>query len=398
MARLLIVTTVVDTVRGFMLPFGTHFRSRGWRVDAMARGVTGCPACQKAFDNVWEVDWSRSPLDGRNLVAAPKRLREVVAREAYDLVHVHTPVAAFVTRWALRGLRKRTRLRVLYTAHGFHFYRGAPFFKAFLFRALEKLAGRWTDFLVVINPEDYQAALRLHLVPPDRLKFIPGIGVDWQALSRLSIPDEETRRLRDELKIGSKGRLFLMVAEFTPGKRHVDALRALASLKRPDVFMAFAGNGPLMEKTRRLAVRLGVSERTRFLGFRNDVTNLMSVSDALVLPSLREGLPRSILEAQSMALSVIGSSIRGIRELLGDGMGLLVPAKDPDSLSRMMSWVLDHPDEARQMALAAQRRAAVYSIESILSAHEALYAEALATLDTEGRGVGQAKALRQGLG
>jgi glycosyltransferase involved in cell wall biosynthesis len=379
MARLLIVATIADTIRGFMLPFGLHFRSQGWRVDAMGEGVSDCPECRKSFDAVWDVDWSRNPLDPRNLVRAPRLLREIVLREKYDLVHVHTPVAAFITRLALRELRNQGKIRIIYTAHGFHFYRGAPALKAFAFRSLEKLAGRWTDFLVVINQEDSEAAHRLRLVPPERIKFMPGIGVDIRSYDRAWIQDSEKQRVRDELKLASDDRLFLIAAEFIPRKRHTDALRAMASLDRPGVVMALAGNGPLFERMQALASQLGISNRVRFLGFRNDIKALMGASEALVLPSLQEGLPRSILEAQAMGLPVIGTSIRGICDLLEDGMGFLVPPKDPGSLARMMARVLDHPDEAQRVGAAAQRNVAKYSIENILSAHDEIYAEALGT-------------------
>jgi glycosyltransferase involved in cell wall biosynthesis len=379
MPRLLIVATISDTIGAFMLPFGQHFRSQGWRVDAMAKGVSNSPECKQAFDAVWDMDWSRNPLDPRNLITVPKPLREIVLGEKYDLVHVHTPVAAFVTRLALRELRNQGKIRVVYTAHGFHFYRGAPVFKAFSFRSLEKLAGRWTDFLVVINQEDSEAARRLRLVPPERIRFMPGIGVDLRSYGRASISESERQALRNKLQLAPSDRLFLVVAEFIPRKRHVDVLRAMAILNRSEVRVAFAGNGPLVEEMKALASQLGILEKVRFLGFRKDITALMSVSEALLLPSLAEGLPRSILEAHSNGLPVIGSSIRGTRDLLENGKGLLVPVRDPARLAESMRWVLEHAAEARRMGLAAQRGVSKYSIENVLSAHEELYAEALGT-------------------
>ena len=105
MNKLLMVTTVPSTLRSFLLPFAAHFRAQGWQVDAMACGVSMSAECQQAFDRVWEVKWSRNPLDPRNLLAAPQVIREIVTREKYNIVHVHTPVAAFVTRFALKDLR-----------------------------------------------------------------------------------------------------------------------------------------------------------------------------------------------------------------------------------------------------------------------------------------------------
>src|ERR1700730_14458983 len=106
MPRLLIATTVPETLARFLVPFAEHFRGRGWRVDAMANGVSSSPECVKTFDHVWDMPWSRNPLAPRNFISAPKQVREIVTREGYDLVHVHTPVAAFVTRMALRRMRQ----------------------------------------------------------------------------------------------------------------------------------------------------------------------------------------------------------------------------------------------------------------------------------------------------
>ena len=123
---LLLVATTHLTVRSFLLPFARHFRALGWRVDAAAEGISACPDCGPAFDRVWDVNWSRNPLSLGNLTDARARIGALATSVGYDLVHVHTPVAAFVTRLALRRHRRAKRLKVIYTAHGFHFYKGGP--------------------------------------------------------------------------------------------------------------------------------------------------------------------------------------------------------------------------------------------------------------------------------
>src|SRR5207249_867737 len=125
----------------------------------------------------------------------------LVAAEGYDLVHVHSPVAAFVTRMALRRMRRQGKPRVIYTAHGFHFYQGSPRVRGTLFRTLERLAGRWTDHLVVINREDEAAALKYGIVPPQRLRYMPGIGVDTQVYSAASVPAADIAAVRGELRL-----------------------------------------------------------------------------------------------------------------------------------------------------------------------------------------------------
>ena len=151
--RLLIVTTVNNMMRDFLLPFARHYRALGWTVHGLARRDDTFAACAAAFDRLWGIGWSRNPWDVRNLLNV-QCLRRIVSREAYHLVHVHTPIAAFVTRFALRDMRARGEFRLIYTAHGFHFHKGAPALQNAAFLAMEKLAGRWTDYLVVINHED----------------------------------------------------------------------------------------------------------------------------------------------------------------------------------------------------------------------------------------------------
>jgi glycosyltransferase involved in cell wall biosynthesis len=369
------VTTVPVTLRGFLLPFAEHFRGRGFRVDAMARGVGQCLECLAGFDRVWEVDWSRNPFDPRNLGPARRRAREVMAAGAYDLVHVHTPVAAFVTRLALRGSRRAAGPRVIYTAHGFHFYRGGPRLRGAAFRALEALAARWTDYLVVINREDTAAGRRL--LPPERVRYMPGIGVDLRRYAPAAVADRDVARVQGELGLLVGERLFLMVAEFIPRKRHRDALAAFVHLGRADARLAFAGGGPLEEAMKRRVAELGLTHRVHFLGFRDDIPALMRASVAVLLPSEQEGLPRSVMEALSLGVPVVGTRIRGTTELLEAGCGSLVPVGDVGALAAALGWMLDHSEGARQMGRRGRERMAEYGLDKVIALHEELYAEAL---------------------
>jgi glycosyltransferase involved in cell wall biosynthesis len=375
--RLLFVTTVPITLEGFLRPFSSHFRAQGWGVDAMAQGVSGCTECVEAFDCVWEVNWSRNPLNLRNLLVAPRQIREIVAREGYDLVHVHTPVAAFVTRYALRGLRRRGRPKIIYTAHGFHFYRGGPPLQNTLFLTLEKLAGRWTDHLVVINREDQEAAEHYNIVPPNRVHYIPGIGVDTQRYRPEAVSPAEVQRVRGEIGLKPEDKFFLMVARFSPGKRHRDALQAFSQLLHAKAHLVFAGTGPLMSKMQALAEDLGVRQRVHFLGHRRDIPALIRASVAVLLPSEREGLSRSAMESLSLEVPVVGTDIRGIRSLLEGGCGLLVKVGNVEGLAKALAWVMDHPHETQAMGRRGRDRMAAYDLRRILAFHETLYDEVL---------------------
>lgn len=376
MKRLLQITTVVDTIHAFMLPFAYHFRDRGWRVDAMAKGISSSPECVQAFDKVWEIEWSRNPLDPRNFIVAPKVIRQVMAEGKYDIVHVHTPVAAFVSRYALKDFRKKGKCKVIYTAHGFHFHPGGKPLKNAIFLTLEKIAGPWTDNLVTINRPDEFAAKKHRILPPERIRYMPGIGVDVNYYNPDAVSESDLARLRQELGISTETPLFVCVAEFIPRKHHRDIIQALAKLPRSRVHLALAGNGPLLEEMQQLASDLGIKNQVHFLGLRRDIPTLMRASVANILVSEQEGLPRSVMESLCLETPAIGTKIRGTQELLEEGCGLLVEVGDTEGIASAMAWILEHPEDARSMGKRGRNlMETTYDLRNIIKLHEALYAE-----------------------
>ena len=379
MTKLLIVATIPETLSCFLSPFVRYFRFQGWQVEGMAKGISANDQCLNIFDRVWEVEWSRNPLDPRNLLIAVPRVREVVAQGNYDLVHVHTPVAAFVTRYALKDYRGKQQLQVFYTAHGFHFHPAGNPIKNTIFLGLEKLAGNWTDGLITINREDEVAAKKYRLLPPEKIHYTPGIGVDISYYSSDRLSEKAITKVREELQLAPKDFLLLCIAEFIPRKRHSDIIHAIEKLNRPDIHLALAGDGDLQTTIEQLTVKLGLAKQVHFLGFRSDIPELITASHAVLLVSQQEGLPRSIMEALCLATPVIGTNIRGIRDLLANDCGLLVEVGDIEKLARAMAWMVDNPDAAVQMGQRGQNQMADYDINNIVQLYAELYDRALAT-------------------
>ena len=375
--RILVVTTVAPTARGFLLPFGAHFRNMGWGMDLLSSGASSDPECVSAFGRVFDIDWARTPFDPRNAKAIAK-VRAVVEEGDYQIVHVHTPVASFVTRFAIRKLRRRT-LKTIYTAHGFHFHPNGSTLRNAAFLSLEKLAGRWTDFLVVMNDDDLKSSHRHRIVQPGRTRFMPGIGVDTDFYSPHSVSQAQIDVFRQQLGLRPTDFLFLMAAEFIPRKRHIDALEAFARLNHHNTHLAFAGDGPLLEEMRSKAHETKAGERIHFLGLRRDMPVLMRASQALLLPSAQEGLPRCALEALCLELPVIGSDIRGTRDLLRNGAGILFPVADVGALCQAMHRIVETPAAVVEMQQIARQEAPKYSLSQILEMHTQLYSEALCT-------------------
>ena len=377
MPKLLTIATVPETLTGFLIPFTAYFRAQGWRVEGIAHKISADPQSVAVFDRVWDVEWSRNPLDPKNLILAVPRIQEIVASENYDIVHVHTPVAAFVTRYALRNWPKTKKPQIIYTAHGFHFHQRGNWLTNQIFLVLEKLSGNWTDYLIVINKEDELAAQKYNILPRDRLYYTPGIGLDTDYYHPQRVSSVAVAAVREELGLTPQDSLLLCVAEFTPNKRHCDQLQALKKLNRSDIHLAFAGNGQIKSQTERLAAKLGLEKQVHFLGFRSDIPVLIRASSATLLTSQREGLPRSIMEALCLATPVIGTKIRGIQDLLADNCGLLVEVGDPEGLAQAMAWMVDHPDEAQQMGQRGHAKMALYDIQQVIDQYVDIYSMAL---------------------
>jgi len=377
MPGLLSVTTVPQTHSGFLLPYAHHFRALGWRVDGLAAGLSACEPCIEAYDHVYDIEWSRNPFDPRNLTRAAARVRQIVQEGGYDIVHVHTPVASFVSRYALRPMHKKGQLQVIYTAHGFHFHRDGHPLKNLAFLGLEKLAGGWTDYLVVINREDEEDARKHKIVDPERIRYMPGIGIDLSQYNPERILPTTIQQLRQALEVDTDQVLFSMIAAFEPRKRHCDALDALAALHDPGVVLAFAGVGPLQAAMVAKAKDLGVAHQVRFLGFREDIPTIIAASRATLLPSEREGLPRSVMESMALGTPVIATDAKGNRDLLEEDVGILVPIGDHQAMARAMRYLLEHPNEARAMGERARQHIRAFDLQRIIEMHEALYEEAL---------------------
>ena len=240
---LLMVATVSATIRGFLLPYATHFRGLGWRVEAAANGVTSDPGLEGVFDELHELPLSRSIIDAGGIVRTLVELSRIL-KGGFDIVHVHTPIAAFVTRAAIRRLPAGSRPAVVYTAHGLPFDARGGRARNAVFVTAEQIAGRWTDRLVVINEQDHAAALRHRIVPRRHLVLMPGIGVDTAWYSRSSVPADEIEAARAHLGIEPGTAMFVVVGELTIRKRPFDVVAALGRMTHRDCHLVLRRRWP----------------------------------------------------------------------------------------------------------------------------------------------------------
>ena len=260
---------------------------------------------------VYRIDCSRSPFKTGN-IRAIKQLKKLCEENKYDIVHCHTPIAAMCTRLACRGVRKKGT-KVIYTAHGFHFYKGAPLKNWLIYYPVEKFCSHFTDVLITINNEDYELASKK--MKAKKVVYVPGVGIDLEKFSKCTVDINEKRK---ELGIPKNAFILLSVGELNHNKNHEAVIKAI---KNKDVYYLIAGKGGLQEYLQNEIDDCGLNGRVKLLGFRTDIKELLSVADVFVFPSFREGLSVSLMESMSNGKPCIVSKIRGNVDLIDEGKG-----------------------------------------------------------------------------
>lgn len=287
------------------------------------------------------IDLERSPLSPRN-IRGLSQLVKLIREEQIDLVHSHSPVGGVVGRLAAR---LGGSLHSLYTAHGFHFYKGSPALNWLLYLPIEFLFSTLTDVILTVNMEDEQFARR-HLRAKTVVR-LPGVGVDTEKFEPVKGGRETKRK---ELGLDPDSFVYLSIGEMNPGKNHSLTIRAFAELNFPTARLAICGQGRDEESLRALARSLGVDSRVLFLGYRSDIAEVCQAADVYISSSLREGLPLSGVEAMSAGLPMLCSKIRGNTDMVVDGNnGYLFEPTSAQSLTRLMKKIAE--DEAGRIAM-----------------------------------------------
>lgn len=258
---------------------------------------------------------SRNPFDKSNL-SAYKQLVEFIKQEKIDYIHCNTPTGGILGR--LAGKKCKVK-KVIYQAHGFHFYKGAPKKNWLVYYPVEKWLAKYTDALITINKEDFElASKKFRLRNNGKVYYVAGVGIDSkQYLSDGKLRDEK----RAELNIPLDAFVIISVGELNENKNNKVIISALEKLKNKNIHYILCGVGDKKDELSAMAQSAGISENIHFLGYRTDIKALYNASDCFVMPSYREGLSRSAMEAMASGLPCILSDIRGNRDLIENGSG-----------------------------------------------------------------------------
>jgi len=357
MKRVLITSTDLMMMQ-FLLPHVKNLVENGYSVEVACSNVGNRidEVKQRLGDVVVHcVRLKRNPFVPSNLKGLSD-LKEIINSGSYDLIWTNEPVMSVMTRIAARSARK-AGTKVVYMAHGFHFYNGAPIVNWLIYYPIEKVMARYADAIVTVNREDYSRAKKFNT---KRVEYIHGIGIDT---TRLSIASS-TENFRDEIGLSPSDFVILSIGELNKNKNQKTILQALSKMNEKDAHYVLCGKGARMEALKEEAVRLGISERVHFLGYRKDVVKICSQSDLYVMPSRREGLPVASLEAMYCGLPLVTSNIRGLVDVMEDGVtGYTCNPNDAEAFAIAIDELKRNPDKRKAMGEHNKRVVMPFCIE-----------------------------------
>ncbi len=371
--KVLFVATVVKThMMQFHIPYLKMFREMGWETAVASKNDYENPEdCRIPYcDTYYNIPFERMPWKPKNLTAY-RMLKKIIDEGKYDIIHCHTPVGAMIARLAALSARKKGT-KVIYTAHGFHFFKGAPLLNWLLFYPAEWLLAPVTDVLITINREDHARALKS--LRARQTEYVPGVGIDTGKFRELHLNREEKRR---SLGFGEEDFLILTVAEMTPNKNHITILKALALLKDTAEYAhmhyLICGRGEMWASLEQSAKELGIADHVHFLGYRSDAPELYRCCDLFAFMTFREGLSVALMEAMSSAMPIVCTRIRGNTDLIDDGVSGIFAENTPEAAAEAFRKLCREPEYRAALGAAAAEKALLFDEKTVHAQMKDIY-------------------------
>lgn len=322
MKKVLMLASVASMIGQFNIPNIEILQEMGYQVDVACNFKSGSTCTDETIAELkrklrkmsvqcYQIDFSRSVADVASNMKALWQVGHLVGKNQYDFIHCHSPIGGVAARIA----GKVTHTKVIYTAHGFHFFKGAPKKNWMIYYPIEKFLSRWTDTIITINHEDYDWAKRKSHAK--KVEYIPGVGVDISRFKGCTVTEQEKRT---ELGIPGDAFVLLSVGELSPRKNHQVVIKALGEISDSSIYYVIAGQGEDYDYYKELAEEAGIEGRIILLGARTDVDELCVASDVFVHPSIREGLGIAPLEGMAAGLPLISSYVNGMKDYTEDGV------------------------------------------------------------------------------
>lgn len=327
MTKILFVSNTANFQK-FNRPFMEWCTSQGWQVDYCSPDDEIVTECNRHY----VIEIPRKPFS-KDVFACIKELRKILIVNKYDIIHCHTPMGAAVARLAARKLFKKGKVKIIYTAHGFHFFKGAGLLPWLVYFPVEKILSNYTNVIITINHEDYITAKK-YLNSKNLIEYMNGVGVDFEKFYPLHSQDDKLE-LRRRYKINEDSFVLLYTAEFIARKNHKFLFDSFDKIKTkiPRIKLILAGKGELLEYFKNESKLHGFENEIIFTGYTQNVSDYCRLSDCLISSSLQEGLPISMIEAIATGLPVVCSKIRGHVDVISEGEnGFLFDIGDTDKM------------------------------------------------------------------
>lgn len=363
MKKVLFTATVLSHICQFHLPYMEMLKTKGVEVHVAAKDNLSEKNGLKLefFDKYFDVPFSRSPRDKENITAY-KKLRGIINTNEYDLIVCNTPMGSVVTRLAaIKSRRKGTK--VIYIAHGFHFYKGAPKKNWLVFYNIEKLFSRLCDTVITINDEDFEVAKKSFKAD---IRHIHGIGVSSDRYQPKG--KSEQLQIREKLGLTAEDFIILCTGELNYNKNQTQLISAAEILKDkiPNLKILFAGNGPKEEELLEQIKTADLMDNIIMLGYRTDLENIVPAVDLVVSCSRREGMPLNIIEAMLCNKPIVATYNRGHNELINEGVsGYLVSPESPEDLADRIYKIYNSPEKALEFGKEGYKIAQNYTVDTV---------------------------------
>lgn len=332
MKRVLFTATVDGHILRFHVPYLKWFKEQGYEVHVASNGNSNIPFVDKKYN----IPFERSPYKIANFKAY-KNLKKIINDNHYNLIHCHTPVGGVVTRLAAKKARKKGT-KVIYTAHGFHFFKGSSKKNWLLYFPIEFILARYADVIITINKEDFERARKMFKAT--KVEYIPGIGLDTDKIKKVIVDKQAKRK---EIGVPADSFIILSIGELNYNKNHETIIKALSKIDNSNVHYVICGKGPLENYLKHLSQKLGLEKQVHLLGYRHDIAEICKIADIFAFPSKREGLGLAALEAMASGLPIVTSNIHGILDYSIDGKtGYTCKPTDVDGFAKAINKLINN--------------------------------------------------------
>jgi glycosyltransferase EpsD len=371
--KILFVANIHKHFKAFHIPYIKYLQSKGFEVHVAANDDS---TKIEVADKQYNIPIERTPLKINNIKAV-RALKELIRKEEYCLIHCHTPIGALVTRLAAKEFRIEKKLKVVYTSHGFVFFKNSPKKFWYFYYPIEKYLSKFTDAIITINEEDYQNVLNKGFKNQFTYK-VPGIGIGTEKFD--NIDNTKKNHIRSKNSYQDADFLVLYVAEFIERKNHKFIIEAIPRItnKIKNIKFLFAGRGVLQPELEQLSRTLEADKFVDFLGFRKDIGEVIMMSDIGISASRYEGLPMNIAEEMYASKPVVISKVRGHVDLVKHGeSGFLFENNNTDKFVHYIRELYENLEKRENMGRQAKIKSKKFELENSLKVMSNIYAQFL---------------------